>query len=132
VPPETVHSSVLPRPRAKRVAAYLSRVARGTEPPGRGFRSHPLMIWIVLARAWADLQTALALRLHAILRGILPETLVNIVGARCWVGIHLARALGGLNELDRLDFLLDGAVILIVKAWPRDMREAVRLLARLD
>ena len=90
------------------------------------------MIWIVLAWAWADLQTALALRLHAILGGILPESPVNIVGARCWVGIHLACALGGLNELDRFDFLLDGAVIRIVKAWPRHMREAVRLLARLD
>ena len=64
---------------------------------------------------------------------VIPETLsLVIVGARCWVGIHLARALGGLNELDRLDFLLDGAVIRIVEAWPRDMREAVRLLARLD
>ena len=48
------------------------------------------------------------------------------------MGVHLARALGGLNELDRLDLLLDGAVIRIVKAWPRDIREAVRLLPRLD
>ena len=132
MPPETVQSSVLSRARAQRVAADLARVASGTEPPSRGFRPHSLMIWIVLARAWADLQPALALRLHAILGGILPETLVNIVGTRCWVGVHLARALGGLNELDRLDLLLDGAVIRIVKAWPRDIREAVRLLPRLD
>jgi hypothetical protein len=90
------------------------------------------MIRIVLAGAWTYLQPALALRLHAILGGILPETLINIVGARCWARIHLASALGGLNELDRLDLLLDGAIIRIVKAWPRDMREAVRLLARLD
>ena len=55
-----------------------------------------------------------------------------MVGARCWARVHLARALGGLNELDRFHLLLDNAVIRVVKAWPWDMGKAVRLLARLD
>jgi hypothetical protein len=90
------------------------------------------MIRIVLAGTWAYLKPTLALRIHAILGGILPETPLNIVGARCRVRINLARALGGLNKLDRFDFLLDHGIIRIVKPWPWDIGKAVRLLPRFD
>ena len=90
------------------------------------------MIRIVLAGTWAYLKPTLALRIHAILGGILPETPLNIVGARCRVRINLARALGGLNKLDRFDFLLDHVIIRIVKPWPWDIGKAVWILARFD
>jgi hypothetical protein len=90
------------------------------------------MIWVVLAGTWTYLKPTLALRIHAILGGILPETPLNIVGARCWARIHLARALGGLNKLDRFDLLLDHGIIRIVKPWPWDIGKAVWLLAWFD
>jgi len=90
------------------------------------------MIRVVPAGTGAYLEPALALRVHAVLGRVLPEAPLDVVGAGCWVRVHLARALGGLNELDRFHLILDNAVIRVVKAGPRDSGKAVRLLARFD